>query len=468
MEAKQNRMRSLVIILSPLFLSGCVLGPDPGNPAPALPGAIRGDSAPHGASFGDKAWRKVFTDATLRKLIERAIANNPDLAVATYRIEQARAQAGAANSDWFPQLNGGAGGSANYGSVNAGQVAQGGGRSSETYNLSGLLSWEIDLWGGIRRSNQASRSELLAAYYQRDAVQTSLVADVASAYIELKNLDERLAISRRTVDSRRESLDLLKARGEGGVGSDLEIGQAEALLGQALTAIPITEKAIAEKENQIRSLLGEFPGGISRGGTLDGLDQSLRIKGGLPSSLLERRPDVAAANQSFQAAVAQIGVAEAMRLPSLSLTGSGGVVSGDLGKLLESKSAAYSIGPNLTGPIFDAGRGKARAEAARARAGEALAIYNKTSQQAFREAADAINAHVKTGEIAARQNNLVESYRKVARVATDRFQGGASGYLEVLDAERSLFNAELEQADARRNRLLSLVFAYRALGGGWQ
>ena len=309
---------------------------------------------------------------------------------------------------------------------------------------------------------------MLAAYYQRDAVQTSLVADVASAYIELKNLDERLAISRRTVDSRRESLDLVKARGEGGVGADLETGQAEALLGQALTAIPITEKAIAEKENQIRSLLGEYPGGITRGDTLDSLDQSLRIKGGLPSSLLERRPDVAAANQSFQAAVAQIGVAEAMRLPSLSLTGNGGVVSGDLGKLMESKSAAYSIGPNLAGPIFDAGRGKARAEAARARAGEALAIYNKTSQQAFREAADAINAHVKTGEIAARQNNLVESYRKVARVATDRFQGGASGYLEVLDAERSLFNAELEQADARRNRLLSVVYAYRALGGGWQ
>ena len=461
-------MRPPAIILVSLLLGGCVLGPEPGKPELTLPGAIRGDSAPHGASFGDKAWRKVFTDATLKQLIERAIANNPDLAAATYRIEQARAQAVTANSDWFPQINGSAGGRANYGSVNAGQVPPGGGRSSETYDLTGLLSWEIDLWGGIRRSNQAARSELLAAYYQRDAVQTSLVAAVATAYIELKNLDERLAISRRTVKSRQESLDLVKARGEGGIGSDLEIGQAEALLGQALTAIPITEQAIAERENQIRALLGDYPGGIARGGSLDRLDSSLQIKGGLPSSLLERRPDVAAANHSFQAAVAQIGVAEALRLPNLSLTGNGGMLSGDLGKLLEGKSTAYSVGPNLAGPLFDAGRSKARADAARARAGEALANYKKASQQAFREAADAINAHVKTGEIAARQGSLVESYRKVAAVATDRFQGGASGYLEVLDAERSLFSAELELSDARRNRLLSVVFAYRALGGGWK
>lgn len=461
-------MRSPAIIVSSLLLGGCVLGPDPGTPDLALPSTIRGDSSPHGTSFGDKAWRKVFTDSSLKKLIDRAIVNNPDLAAATYRIEQAQAQAAGANSDWFPQLNGNAGGRANYGSVNAGQVIPGAGRSSESYNLSGLLSWEIDLWGGIRRSNQAARSELLAAYYQRDAVQTSLVAAVASAYIELKNLDERLAISRRTVNSRRESLELVKARGEGGVGSDLETGQAEALLGQALTAIPITEKAIAEKENQIRSLLGEYPGGITRGGSLDSLDSSLRIKGGLPSSLLERRPDVAAANHSFQAAVARIGVAEALRLPNLSLTGSGGMISGDLGKLLEGKSTSYSIGPDLTGPLFDAGRSKARAEAARAAAGESLAVYNKSAQQAFREAADAINAHVKTGEIVARQRDLVESFKKVSGVAGERFQGGSSGYLEVLDAERNLFAAELELADARRNRLLSVVAAYRALGGGWK
>lgn len=461
-------MRPLVLISGSLFLGSCVLGPQPGSPDAKLPVSIRGDSAPHGKSFGDKSWRKVFTDSTLRSLIERALANNPDLVAATYRIEQARAQAVTTRADWFPRVNGSAGAAANYGSPNAGQVAPGGDRSSEAYDLTVPLSWEIDLWGGIRRGNEAARARLLEAEYQRDAVQTSLVAAVASAYIELKNLDERLAISRRTAESRGSSLELVTARRDGGVSSDLEVGQADALLGQALTAIPTTEQAITAKENELRSLLGEYPGGVARGGSLDSLDSSLRIKGGLTSTLLERRPDVAAANQSFQAATAEIGVAEALRLPSLALTGSGGVISDDLGNLLEGKSGAYSIGPRLAGPIFDAGRNKARVDAAKARAGEALAAFDAASKQAFREAADAINAHVKTGQIITEQSRLVDSNRKVASVASDRFQGGASSYLEVLDAERSLFTSELELADARRDRLLSVVQAYRALGGGWK
>lgn len=433
-----------------------------------MPGSIRGDTAPHGASFGDKAWRKVFTDQHLRCLIERALVNNPDLIAATYRIEQARARANAARSDWFPQLNGSAGATANYGSVNAGQTAPDGSRGSESYDVTGLLSWELDLWGGIRRSNEAARARLLEAEYRRDAVQTSLVAAVASAYIELKNLDERLAISKRTVESRQTSLDLVTSRRDGGVSSDLEVGQAEALLGQARTAIPITEKAIAAKENEIRALIGDYPGGIVRGGSLDGLDKSLRIKGGLPSTLMQRRPDISAADQAYQAAVAEIGVAEALRLPSLSLTGSGGVISGELDNLLEGKSGTYSIGPRLAGPIFDAGRGKARVDAARALADEALAAHKSSAQQAFREAADAINAHLKTGEIITEQSRLVEANRKVATVANTRYDGGESSYLEVLDAERSLFNSELELADARRDRLLAVVQAYRALGGGWK
>lgn len=449
-------------------MSSCVLGPQPGSPLVQTPSSIRGDAAPHGKSFGDKAWRKVFTDSTLRNLIERALANNPDLVASTYRIEQARAQAVAARADWFPNLNGSGGGSANYGSINAGQAAPGGDRTSESYDLTAQLSWELDLWGGIRRSNEAARSRLLAAEYQRDAVQTSLIAAVASAYIQLKNLDERLAISKSTAESRRSSLELVTARRDGGVSSDLEVGQAEALLGQALTAIPITEKAIAETENQIRALLGEYPGGITRGGSLGKLDSSLRINGGLPSSLLQRRPDIAAADQAYQAAVAEIGVAEALRLPSLTLSGSGGLVSSELDNLLQGKSGAYSIGPRLAGPIFDAGRGKARVDAAKARAGEAQAQYDSAAKQAFREAADSLNGHVKTGQIVAEQTRLVESNKKVARVANDRFTGGASSYLEVLDAERSLFNSELELADARRDRLLSVVQAYRALGGGWK
>ena len=461
-------MRPFLLLPSALLVSSCVLGPEPGSPQIKTPGSIRGDAAPHGASFGDKAWRKVFTDSTLRTLIARALKNNPDLVAATYHIEEARAQAAIARSAWFPTLNGSAEATSIYGSKNAGQVLPGASRHSETYGLSGLLSWELDLWGGIRRNNQAARAKLLEAESQRDGVQTSLVAAVASAYIDLQNLDERLAISRHTTESRKESLRLVSARRDGGVGSDLEVGQAEALLYQAQVVIPVTERGIAEKENEIRVLLGEYPGGITRGGSLDSLGAALRIAGGLPSSLMARRPDISAADQAFQAATAQIGVAEALRFPSLSLTGSGGMISSELNHLLEGKAAAYSIGPQLTGPIFDAGRNKAVVQAAQASAKVALAAYQKAAQQAFQEAADAINFYQKSGEIIAEETRLVASQKSVSGLALERFQGGASSYLEVLDAERGLFTAELDLADARSNRLRSVVQAYRALGGGWK
>jgi multidrug efflux system outer membrane protein len=461
-------MRALFILPIALFLSSCVLGPELGTPASTLPSTLCGDSAPHGASFGDKAWRTVFTDPSLSELIERALKNNPDLVAATFRIEEARALAGATRAAWFPSLDGSAGGTANYGSRNAGQAPANGNRNSESYDITTALSWEIDLWGGIQRSNQAARARLLASQHQRDAVQTSLVAAVATAYIDLKNLDQRLAIARRTAESRKTSLDLVKTRRDGGVSSDLELGQAEALLGQAQVAIPINEQAMTAKENEIRALLGEYPGSVARGGNLDQLESTLRIAGGMPSSLMERRPDIAAASQAFQAATADVGVAEALRLPSLSLTGRGGVVSTDLSTLLEDGSSTFSIGPRLTGPIFDAGRRSFAVQGARARANEALAAHDKAAKQAFREAADALNAHQKTGEIIKERARLIASLQNVATLANDRFQGGASSYLEVLDAERSLFNAELELADARRDRLRAVVQAYRALGGGWK
>jgi multidrug efflux system outer membrane protein len=461
-------MRPILILGCVLLVNACVLGPEPGTPEINVPGAIHGDSAPHGASFGDKAWRKVFTDSTLRELIECALQNNPDLVAATYRIEEARARAQVANAAWFPNINGAADATANYASRNAGQVGATGSRHAESYSLTALLSWELDLWGGIRRNDQAARARLLEAQYQRDGVQTSLVAAVASAYIDLKNLDERLAISRATAESRKASLDLVVSRRKGGVGSDLEVGQAEALLSQAQVTIPVTERGIAAKENEIRALLGEYPGGITRGGSFAHLGESLHIAGGLPSSLMARRPDLSAANQAFQAATAEIGVTEALRFPSLSLTGSGGIISKELNSLLEGNSAAYSIGPQLVGPIFDAGRGKARVEAAQASAKIALAAYNKAAQRAFQEAADALNDYQKSGEIIAEETKLVASQKSVSALAMERFKGGVSSYLEVLDAERELFTSELDLADACANRLRAVVEAYRALGGGWK
>ena len=461
-------MRPQLLLPSVLLVSSCVLGPEPGSPDLKHPASIRGDAAPHGSSFGDKAWRKVFTDSTLRTLIARALKNNPDLVAATYHIEEARAQADIARAAWFPTLAGNATATSNYASRNAGQVASGSRRHFESYDLTGFLSWEFDLWGGIRRDTQAARAKLLEAEYQRDAVQTSLVAAVASAYIDLKNLDERLAISRRTSASRKESLKLVTARRDGGISSDLEVGQAEASLAQAQVTIPVTEKGITAKENELQALLGEYPGGIARGGSLDSLGSALRIAGGLPASLLERRPDLSAANQNFQAATAQIGVTEAMRLPSLSLTGSGGLISNELNNLLDGKSWAYSLGPQLSGPIFDAGRSKARVQAAQASAKVALATYQKAAQQAFREAADALNSYWKSAEIIAKESTLVASQTNVSLLALERFQGGVSSYLEVLDAQRELFGAELDLADARSDRLRAVVQAYRALGGGWK
>ena len=461
-------MKPIVITsITSLVLASCALGPDPTSPNGPTPDKVRGDDSPGSVSLGDKSWRELFTDPTLRSLIDRALKNNPDLIAATYRIEQARALAGATRASWFPRLDGKASANTSYMSENLNGIKLAD-RDSESYDLTALLSWELDLWGGIRRSNQAARARLLESEHRQNAVKTSLIADVANAYIDLENLDERLAISKRTAESRKASLDLVVARRDGGISSNLEVGQAEALLGEAQIAIPITEKAIAAKENEIRALLGEFPGGIARSGTLDGLDTSLSVTAGLPSSLLERRSDVAAANQAFQAATAEIGVAQALRLPSLSLTGSGGFASADLTTLLEGGSGNFIVGPRLSGPIFDAGRAKFGVKAAQARAGEALASYEKASKQAFREAADAIDAHRKAGEIIQTRSRLVESLKQVSVVAKDRFEGGASDYLEVLDAERSLFNGELQYADDRRDRLKAVVLAYRALGGGWK
>lgn len=458
-------MRPFLLLPGAVLLSSCMLGPEPGSPDVAVPASFRSDTAPHGTSFGDRSWRKVFSDGTLHNLISRALKNNPDLVAATYRIEEARALAESSRANWFPSLDGNAGASANYASRNSAPVTK---RHSESYNLTGLLSWELDLWGGIARDNQAARARLLQSEYQRDAVQTSLIAAVVTSYIDLQNLDERLAISRRTADSRRGSRDLVTTRRDGGVSSDLEVGQADALLSQAQILIPTTERAITEKENELRALLGEYPGSIARGGSLDRLDSSFRITAGLPSSLMARRPDISAADMAFQAATADIGVAEALRFPSLSLTGQGGFASRDLGNLLEGGSAAFSIGPQLTGPIFDAGRGTARVKAAQARAQIALADYQKAVQQAFRETADALNAYQKTGEIIAEGSRLVSSQKSVSGIALERFQGGSSSYLEVLDAERELFTAELDLADARSNRLRAVVQAYRAIGGGWK
>lgn len=450
-----------------LGLTACQVGPDLHLPSLALPKVVRGDDGV-GHSFGEQDWKKVFREPDLRRLIERALAQNVDLVAATYRIEEARAQAGVARARWFPSLDGSTSGSSNYGSIEGGQVGVNGKRSSDSYDVLGMMSWELDMWGGIQRSQQAARERLLASEYQCAGVKTSLIAAVATAYADLVNLDERLEISKRTIESRKASLELVRLRRDGGVSSDLEFGQAEALLDQATVSIPVTERSIVAKENELKILLGDMPGGVKRESGVTNIESSFKIKAGLPVLLLERRPDVLAAGHLYQAALAEIGVAQAARLPSVSLTGTGGVMSGDFSRLLTGDAVLFSVGPRLTGPIWDAGRRKYGVKAAEARASQAKEQYRGVVQVALREVANALNAYQKSIEIIDARARFVNSLGRVKRVASERFQGGASSYLEVLDAERSLFNAELELADAKRDRVLAVVQSYRALGGGWK
>jgi multidrug efflux system outer membrane protein len=291
---------------------------------------------------------------------------------------------------------------------------------------------------------------------------------VAAAYVDLRAADRQLEIARTTLASRKESLEIVRKRVQEGVSSDLESGQAEVLLHQAEVAVPTAERAIRLKENEISLLLGRMPGGVQRGQSLEALAGRMRVSAGLPSALLERRPDVLAAEQNLIAQNADIGVAKAAYFPALRLTGQGGLLSNDVDRLFESTARTWAFTPSLAGPIFDGGRIRANVKATEARQKQSLADYEKSIQLAFRESADALVSYGKAGEIVGRQRELVGSLKKVADLASARYEGGASSYLEVLDAERNLFDGELALTDALRLRLLSVVEAYRALGGGWK
>lgn len=448
-------------------LVSCTFGPEYKRPETTLPATIRGDSG-GAASLGDTSWKDVFGDAALRDLIGEALANNRDLVAATYRIEEAAAAAEAARSQFFPTLDGQGSATRSRASQESGQVPPGFNPYNNSFNLGLLLSYEVDLWGRVRKSNESARARLLASEYSRATVQSTLVAAVASAYVDLRAADRQLEIARRTLESRRKSFALVQERARQGVSSDLETSQAEVLLRQAEVAVPTAERSIALKENEISLLLGRMPGGIARGQSLEGLAARTRVGAGLPSALLERRPDILAAEQNLISLNADIGVARAAYFPAVRLTGQGGLLSSDTDRLFESTARTWAITPSVAGPIFDAGRIRANVKATEARQKQAIAEYEKSIQVAFRESADSLVGYGKAGEIVTRQRQLVAALQRVADLAAARYEGGASSYLEVLDAERNLFEGELALADALRLRLQSVVGAYRALGGGWK
>jgi multidrug efflux system outer membrane protein len=461
-------MRSRALFLSALLLlAGCSVGPDYKRPELSIPDDFRGRApdAPAGAeSLGDVGWWQIFQDETLQSLIRTALAENYDLRIATARILDARARVTINRSFQFPDLRASA--SAPY-TYQPGDLAPS--QFRETLNPVGSFDmfWELDFWGRFRRSTEAARADLLSSESARRFVVTTLVSDVATAYFQLRELDLELEISKRTLASRQNSLRLVKLRQEGAVASMMDVRQAEVLLYTAAETVPDVERRIEQTENLISILLGRNPDAVPRGRPLLQQLALPAIPAGLPSSLLERRPDVQDAEGQLAAATARIGVAKSDYFPRIFLTGVAGAGGIKIDSSWFGPQGILAVAPQLTLPIFNTGRIGAGVDSATAQAQEALERYRQTIVQAFREVADSLVEHRKRGESRVQQELLVTSLRDAARLADVRYRGGVTSYLEVLDTERQLFDAELLLAQTQRDELLAVVRLYRALGGGW-
>jgi multidrug efflux system outer membrane protein len=424
-------------------------------------------------SIGDLKWFEVFKDQELQKLVRTAMIQNYDLRAAVARIDAARANLGLARSDQFPQFEASADLTTTRASSNGQFGASGqGGPGGKTHSfgsvLLNLLNFEIDVWGRLRQQTKAARAELRASEEDRKAVMTTVVGDVATGYFSLLELDSELDIDKHTLATREDSLRIIKLRQQGGVATMLDVRQAEELVYQASETIPDTERAIEQTENQISLLLGNNPGSIPRGQSLTQQQELPAVPAGLPSSLLERRPDIRAAEENLAAQHALVYAAKAAYFPRISLTGLLGFQSNQLSSLFTGPSRAWTFVPQITQPIFTAGRLKSNVKFAKAQQELALVQYQQTIQIAFREVSDALVQYRKVKEIRTQQELLVTTLRDRSRLAYLRYEGGVDTLLSALDADRDLFNAELSLAQTRRNELLSLVQLYKTLGGGWQ
>jgi len=441
------------------------------QPAPVkIPETFRGSETNGQGSIGDLKWFEVFKDPQLQQLIKTAMVQNYDLRTAAARINAARANLGLARSDQLPQIEASADLTTTRLSQN-GQLAasgQGGERRSFGSVLLNLLSFEIDIWGRLRNQTKAARAELRATEEDRKAVMTTVVGDVAAGYFNLLELDSQLDIAKRTLATRENSLQLIKARQQGGLATMLDVRQAEELVYLASQTIPDTERAIEQTENQISLLLGNNPGPIARGKALAQQEEVPAVPAGLPSALLERRPDIRAAEENLAAQRALVSAAKAAYFPRISLTGLLGFQSNQLSSLFTGPSRAWSFVPQLTQPIFTGGRLKSNVKFAKAQQEFALAAYQQTIQNAFREVSDALVQYRKVKEIRVQQELLVTTLQDRSRLAHLRYEGGVDTLLNALDADRDLFNAELNLTQTKRDELVSVVQLYKALGGGWQ
>lgn len=443
-----------------LLWAGCMLGPDFQKPEDLSPDRYRfSEAQPEGAV--DLRWWSLFDDPALETLVTVALRDNKDVRIAASRIEEARASLGFTRADLFPRLDLEAG--AARGNFGGGRLS---GSTGNNFFIAPTLSWEADFWGKFRRANEAARAELMASAYGLRTVQIGLIADVASAYFRLLDFHQRLEISRSTLVSREESLDIIQKRFDAGVIPEIDLNQAQIQKEIAAAAIPANQRLIARAEHTLSLLLARFPGEIVGGPALHEQTVPPDIPVGLPASLLERRPDVLQAMHLYEAQNARIGVAVAQRLPAISLTGALGGASTELSNVTV-EGLAWSIGANLVGPLYNFGKNKQRVEIERARTEQALRAYERAALTAFREVADALNAiQTYREQVRAVERRLLAAQNAEA-LAKLRYDKGVTSYLEVLETERLLFDVALELSQVRQQYLNAYVALYKALGGGW-
>jgi multidrug efflux system outer membrane protein len=476
---KHNHFLSLALCLGMAALTGCTVGPTYKRPTVEVPDEYRAPASLTGskqasngisaadkpaASLGDEDWSKVFPDPELQRLIRTALKNNYDVRIAAARVLQAQAQLGIARADQYPSL--GAGG--NIASQRNPQVGPIPGYEIEQGQLTASAAWNLDFWGRYRRATEAARATLLANEWAQRQVRATLVANLATAYFQLRELDLELEISQRTFNSRTQSLQLTKTLEQHGINSLLDVRQSEQLVYTAATEIPDFQRQIAQQENAISILLGNNPGDVPRGLKLTEQPHAPEVPVGLPSSLLERRADVRQAEQTLIAANAQIGVARAAYFPQISLTGSAGFESSALTNLFAGPAGLWSLAGSFTQPIFEGGRLKSGVRLAEAQRQQMLLTYQQTIQGAFRDVSNELVAYRKNREFRIQQEYLLASAQDAARLSQVRFKAGTADYLEVLTNETNSFSAELGLAQAQTNELIALVQLYQALGGGWQ
>jgi outer membrane protein, multidrug efflux system len=458
------------LVVAGALLAGCAVGPSYHRPAVTVPEQLRGQPGPaDAASLADQAWWQVLHDDSLKALIDEALRNGYDPRLAAWRVEEARANAGVAGALYLPQVQVQADWTRGRQSSFAGGAGSAGGAASpqNLYGVNAGLSWEIDLWGRIRRTNEAALAQALASEEARRGVLLSLVSDVATGYFQLRELDEQLAVAKRTAAAFQGSYDLFNRRLAAGAASALDTSSAEVSLAAASAAVPDLERQIEAQENRLCLLLGRPPGPIARGAALG--DQALppAVPAGLPSDLLRRRPDLRQAEQQLVAANANVGVAVANFYPTISLTGAFGGVAPELAGLFGA-GRSWSLGGGLLSPLLQGRRLEAQHRVAVAQWEEAKVQYEQSVNNAFAEVATALVAYQKLAGVESEQARAVTVNREAVRLSNQRYLAGRSDYLEVLQAEQQQFAAENAVAQTRFNRLASLVQLYKALGGGWQ